>query len=94
MAPSWYKVGAVLLEVNEESRLKLIQANNGSDMEKCCLCMLQYWMEAHPKATWHHLITALKSPGVNLSFLASKIEDNFTGMLYHQAGNFRKFHKM
>ena len=80
MAPSWYEIGAVLLEVEEESELKLIQANNGSDKKRCCLCMLQYWMEAHPEATWHHLIAALKSPGVDLSFIASEIKKNFTGM--------------
>ena len=79
MAPSWYEVGAVLLEVEQESELELIQANNVNDKKRCCLCMLQYWMRTHPKATWHHLIAALRSPGVDLSVLATEIEENFTG---------------
>ena len=81
MAPNWYEVGAMLLEVEEESQLKLIQTNHGSDAKKCCLAMLQYWMDTHPKATWHHLIDALMSPGVNLAAIASDIEKNFTGKM-------------
>ena len=81
MAPNWYEVGAMLLEVEEESQLKLIQTNHGSDAKKCCLAMLQYWMDTHPKATWHHLVGALMSPGVNLAAIASDIEKNFTGKM-------------
>ena len=81
MAPDWYEVGAVLLDVEQESQLRLIQANHGSDVRKCCLAMLQYWMGTHPKATWHHLVTALTSPGVNLAAVASDIEKNFTGKI-------------
>lgn len=81
MAPNWYEVGAVLLEVEQESHLKLIQANHGSDVKKCCLEMLHYWIDSHPKATWLHLVTALKSPGVNLAAIASDIEKNFTGKM-------------
>ena len=44
--------------------------------------MLQYWMEAHPEATWHHLVTALRSPGVDLTAVASDIESNFNGRNY------------
>ena len=79
MAPNWYEVGAMLLEVEQELHLKLIQANHGSDVRKCCLAMLQYWMDTHPKATWHHLVAALASPGVNLAVIAYDIEKKFTG---------------
>ena len=81
MAPNWYEVGAVLLEVKQESQLKLIQANHGSDVKKCCLEMLQFWMDTHPEATWHHLVTALISPGVNLAAVAADIKKNFTGKM-------------
>ena len=79
IAPNWYEVGAMLLEVEQESRLKLIQANHGGDVRKCCLAMLQYWMGTHPKATWRHLVAALMSPGINLAAVASDIEKKFTG---------------
>ena len=82
MAPNWYEVGAMLLEVEQESQLRLIQASYGSDLRKCCLAMLQYWMDTHPKATWHHLVAALMSPGVNLAAVASDIKKNFNGKIY------------
>ena len=36
-------------------------------------------MDTHPEATWHQLITALRSPGVNLVAVAFDIEKKFTG---------------
>ena len=79
MAPNWYEVGAMLLDVTQEPQLKVIKATYGNDAKKCCLDMLQYWMDTHPKATWHHLVTALRSRGVDLAAVASEIEENFTG---------------
>ena len=57
----------------------MIKAEHGSDKQKCCWAMLQYWMGTHPKATWHDLVIALKSPGVELTAVASAIEKKFTG---------------
>ena len=79
MAPNWYEVGAMLLDVTQESELNLIQATYGSDAKKCCLAMLKKWMNTHPEATWHHLVTALRSPGVDLAAIAADIEKKFTG---------------
>jgi len=79
VAPSWYELGAMLLREEQEAELKLIQSTHGSDMRRCCLAMLQYWMDTHPKATWHLLVTALRSPGVELASLACDIEKNFAG---------------
>ena len=69
----------MLLEEKDERCLRMIKANHGSDNQRCCLEMLQYWMETHPEATWDHLVTALKSPGVKLITVASDIERSFTG---------------
>ena len=80
IAPSWYVVGAALLEPERESQLKLIRKNNHSDAKQCCLHMLEYWMETHPNATWYHLITALRAPGVDLTVVANEIEKNFAGV--------------
>ena len=79
IAPNWYEVGAKLLEVEQESHLKLIRTDHGSDARKCCLAMLQFWMDTDPEATWHDLVMALRSPGVDLSRAASDIESNFAG---------------
>ena len=69
----------MLLEAEQESELRLIQATHGNDVKKCCLHMLQYWMATHPEATWYHLIDKLKSPGVDLVAVAVEIQKNFTG---------------
>ena len=79
IAPSWYEVGAVLLDVKQESQLRLIRATHTNDLRKCCLAMLQYWTSMHREATWHQLVSALRSPGVDLATLASEIEKNFSG---------------
>ena len=69
----------MLLQEEQEAHLILIQTTHGSDARKCCLAMLQYWMSTNPEATWHQLVTALRSPGVDLTTVASDIEKNFTG---------------
>ena len=79
LAPNWYELGAMLLKEEQESQLKLILATYGNDVKKCCWALLQYWMDTHPKATWHHLVTALRSPGVDLAAVASEIEKDFEG---------------
>ena len=79
MAPNWYEVGAMLLDVTQEPQLRLIRDTYGNDTKKCCLAMLQKWTDTHPKATWHHLVTALRSPGVDLATVAANVEGNFTG---------------
>ena len=79
VASNWYELGAMLLEEVQESQLKLIQSTYGSDVRKCCLAMLQYWMDTHPEATWDHLVIALRSPGIDLTAVASDMEKNFTG---------------
>lgn len=83
MAPNWYEVGAMLLDMKQESQLKLIRATHGSDVRKCCLAMLQYWMDTHPEATWHQLVAALRSPGVELVAVASDIEKDFAGKMIY-----------
>jgi len=69
----------MLLREEQEAQLKSIWSTHGSDVRKCCLAMLQYWMDTQPEATWHHLVTALRSPGVELASVASDIEKNFAG---------------
>ena len=79
LAHKWYELGIELLEDEDVIRLTMIKANHSGDKQKCCLDMLQYWMDTQPEATWHDLVTALKSPGVELAAVASDIESNFTG---------------
>ena len=69
----------MLLDEKDVRRLTMIEANSGGDKQRCCLAMLQYWIDTHPEATWLNLVTALKSPGVDLPAVASAMEKNFTG---------------
>ena len=78
IAPSWYEVGAALLEEEQEADLKVIGTTYGNDVKKCCVAMFRFWVDTHPKATWHRLVTALRSPGVDLDVVASDITKNFT----------------
>ena len=79
VASNWYELGAMLLEEEQESQLKIIKSTHGNDVKACCLYMLQYWMDTHSEATWHQLVTALRSPGVELTAVAADIEKNFSG---------------
>ena len=79
LAPNWYELGATLLDEKQEAQLILIQTTHGDDKKKCCLAMFQYWMCTHAEATWHHLVTALRSPGVDLATVAAEIKSEFTG---------------
>ena len=74
-------MGAALLEIGQEPQLRLIRTNHSDNASKCCLDMLQHWMDTHPEATWNQLVIALRSPGVHLNAVASEIEQQFTGKL-------------
>ena len=78
MASEWYELGAMLLEEKEESQLKVIESTHGNNVKKCCMAMLKYWLDKHPEATWHQLVTALRSSGVDLDSVAASIEGNFS----------------
>jgi len=78
MAPNWFELGVMLLKEEQEAQLKTIKSEYGNDVRKCCLAMFEYWMDTHPEATWNHLAVALKSPGVDLTSVASEIEKNFS----------------
>ena len=80
---NWYELGAILLEEKQEAQLKMIESTHGSNVKKCCLAMLRYWIDKHPQATWHQLVTALRSSGVDLDTVASNIEERFTDTNYY-----------
>ena len=79
VASRWYEVGVMLLKAEQEKQLRQIRSDFGNDGKKCCLEMFDYWRQTHPEANWHHLVAALKSPGVELHAVAADIEKNFAG---------------
>ena len=79
VATKWYELGAMLLNEEQEYKLKEIQSNFGSDVHKCCLQMFHFWIESHPDANWYILVEALQSPGVELGTIAFNIKKTFRG---------------
>ena len=77
IAPIWYDLGAILLEERQEGQLRMIECTHGNNVRRCCSAMLRYWLDKQPDATWQQLVTALRSTGVDLDTVASRIEENF-----------------
>jgi len=78
-AKNWYDIGLELLEPEDENKLDEIETNKGGNVNECCGDMLHLWLQKQPYATWNQLIDALKSPGVEMFDVASKIEGMLKG---------------
>ena len=70
----WHYLGIELLDSNDVGELNTIEAENPSDLNKCCIKMFDLWLKKQPTASWDQLIEALRQPGIELGTLASKIE--------------------
>jgi len=77
----WYELGIELLDDNQVGRLEVIKADN-DEVTRRCSAMLNYWLQTHPKATWHQLVAALRERGVELNKVADRLKRSFTGKLY------------
>ena len=71
----WYDIGIQLLDVEDESMLKVIIANNPDIPEKCTTELLNLWLTRRENASWNELIHVLRQPHIGLSVLASKIKN-------------------
>ena len=71
MCFKWYDVGLALNFA--ERKLREIKANDPSDVSKCCREMFSHWLQKDVTASWEKLMTALKSPGIELNTLADSI---------------------
>ena len=67
----WYRIGIGL--GMEKSDLNSISFAFNSTNDRFTR-MLSVWLQEYPSCTWSALITALKSPAVNLHALAHEIE--------------------
>ena len=70
----WHYLGIELLDSNDVGELDTIEAEHPSDLNKCCIKMLNLWLKKQPTASWNQLIEALRQPGIELGTLASNIE--------------------
>ena len=79
-AEKWYDIGLELLHSRDETCLRLIKSSKREKIE-CCAEMLELWLDRQPDASWNQLIDALRSPGIELFDVASKLEGMLIGKL-------------
>ena len=70
-AHKWEDVADQLLP--DENMVKVIEKDHPNDAVKCCKCVLDKWFETKD-ATLNQLISALKSPSVQLDSFADQLE--------------------
>ena len=78
IAIKWHEVGVELLKQKGKEVLRVIETDNAGNVNKCCTKMLELWLDRQPEATWNQLIEALRSPGIQLNDVASKLERMLT----------------
>ena len=54
----WHYLGIELLDSNDVGELDTIEAEHPSDLNKCCIKMLNLWLKKQPTASWNQLIEA------------------------------------
>ena len=82
VAEKWRDLGVQLLQPDPEKSLNIIAANHPHDVVRCCKCVFEKWLDISTDrgATWNKLIRALRSPSIQLVYLAGQLEK----MMYTQ----------
>ena len=79
-ANKWKDLGVQLLpRPDQEKMLDIITADHPHDIVSCYKCVLEKWLDTTTDATWNELIRALRSPSVQLDYLAGQIEQKMMG---------------
>ena len=73
-AHKWRNLGEQLLNDNQRIMLKVIEADHPHNVVSCCKHALETWLKSTPDASWNQLISALRSPTVQLDSLADELE--------------------
>ena len=72
-AVKWRYLGIQLLDPTSGTMLDIIEKDHPNDTKGCCARMLQRWLDKTPHASWNHVLKALRSPSVELNYLANQI---------------------
>ena len=75
VASKWKDLGVQLLRTDQQEALRIIELDYPRDTVECCKCVLNKWLDTTTDATWSQLISALRSPTVQLDYLATQIEN-------------------
>ena len=72
----WKDLGVQLLRSDQEKMLDIIAADHPHDVVSCCKYVFKKWLETTTAdyATWNQLIKALRSPNIQLDYLANQLE--------------------
>ena len=62
-APGWIEIG-ILLGL-PDTKIRIIKANNPSDVKRCCNEILAEWLRVDLDASWVKLFAAVDSPAVS-----------------------------
>ena len=73
-AHKWRNLGEQLLNDKQKIMLKVIEADHPHDVVSCCKHALETWLKSTQDASWNQLISALRSPTVQLDSLADQLE--------------------
>ena len=71
VAGKWKDLGVQLLP---PEMVDIIAADHPHDVVSCGKCVLKKWLNTTTDATWNQLIKALRSPSVQLDYLAGQLE--------------------
>ena len=77
VADKWRALGVQLLvRPDQQKMLDIIAADHPHDVVSCCKCVFKKWLEPTTAdyATWNQLIKALRSPNIQLDYLANQLE--------------------
>ena len=75
VASKWWELGVQLLNPSTSHNiLEIIKENHPQDVMGCCSNMLQRWLDTIPDASWNELLKALRSPSLQLNYLADQVE--------------------
>ena len=78
-AHKWKDLAVQLLPYNTLSVLDIIEVDYCRDTVSCCKFVLKKWLQTAEDATWNELIRALRSPRVQLNYLAGELEQIMLG---------------
>ena len=92
VAEKWQDLGVQLLRFDQQNMLDIIKADHPHDVVSCCKCVLKKWLDTTTDATWNQLIRALRSPSVQLDYLANQLEQMMTTQCKILVSKASRFH--
>ena len=91
VASKWRDLGVQLLRPDQETILDIIEKDCPHDAASCCKRVFKDWLDTTTDATWNELIRALRSPSVQLDYVASKLEQKMVTECKGYSSSYHQF---